>query len=243
MTIVVGEKPKGLLLGSTQAAPGSVDLSDEGTLDWVHWGLTDKNSVNRKADANLIDGNPHQGGQRVLRPHGRLSCRHQLDRRFAHGRRSKDTHTGLWWNNHRHVRRALPPGGHHRAGSESVCFGNQGRRWHSHRQAIGRFGSGVRQQSWNGNAALTGRRFLRLFGGLHHPLPCGIGRPETAVEWRLSSEAESVPRSGPLAGGKSCPGEVAWKKNRPCAARSVHLSMALAVSAGIAGVAVMPLVY
>jgi hypothetical protein len=41
----------GFLSGSTISPPPTVvDLSAEGTLDWIHWGLTSSNSVDRNAD-------------------------------------------------------------------------------------------------------------------------------------------------------------------------------------------------
>jgi hypothetical protein len=39
----------GLLLGSSDAAPGAVNLTQEGALDWIAWGLNGKDSVVRKA--------------------------------------------------------------------------------------------------------------------------------------------------------------------------------------------------
>lgn len=55
------EKPGGPSLALTQSAvPPVVDLSAEGTLDWMHWGLRDPGSRNRKANGtNAIadDGN------------------------------------------------------------------------------------------------------------------------------------------------------------------------------------------
>lgn len=53
-TIVVGPAPKGMIMGSSEAVPAMVDLSTEGIVDWVHVGLEDASSVNRKAGAGLI---------------------------------------------------------------------------------------------------------------------------------------------------------------------------------------------
>jgi len=39
----------GMLAGSASVAPAGVNLSTEGTLDWVHWGLTDASGFNRKS--------------------------------------------------------------------------------------------------------------------------------------------------------------------------------------------------
>jgi len=96
-TFVVGAKPKGELLGATQAAPEAVNLSAEGTLDWVHWGLTDKSSVNRKAGANLLGVTlTKQGkGYSDWTPGAAVSCNWTGGSPTA---ATRDTHGGLWWN-------------------------------------------------------------------------------------------------------------------------------------------------
>jgi len=53
-TIIIGSTFKGMLSGASEAAPWRVDLSREGTEDWVHWGLNDGKAVNRRAGAHLI---------------------------------------------------------------------------------------------------------------------------------------------------------------------------------------------
>jgi hypothetical protein len=40
----------GLMTGTFAPSDGSVDLTSEGTLDWMHWGLVRLNSLNRKRD-------------------------------------------------------------------------------------------------------------------------------------------------------------------------------------------------
>jgi hypothetical protein len=96
-TIVIGAPPKGELLGATQAAPAGVDLSAEGTLDWVHWGLADKTSLNRKAGAHLLDEKlAKQGSGYCDRSPG---C--SISIAWTGGAptaQAKDSHTGLWWN-------------------------------------------------------------------------------------------------------------------------------------------------
>lgn len=42
--------PQPLLTVAREPVPGTVDLSQEGSLDWVHWGLTGPSDVNRKPD-------------------------------------------------------------------------------------------------------------------------------------------------------------------------------------------------
>ncbi len=44
----------GVLTGSTMASPSSVNLSSEGTTDWVHWGHTSVSGLNRKSGAQQI---------------------------------------------------------------------------------------------------------------------------------------------------------------------------------------------
>ena len=58
-TFIVGgqtknDGPKGELLGSSDPAPWKVNLTRDGTLDWIHWGTVDAKSVDRRAGANLI---------------------------------------------------------------------------------------------------------------------------------------------------------------------------------------------
>jgi hypothetical protein len=47
----------GVLLGDGATPPASVDLSDKGTNDWAHWGLTNAASFNRKAGVTSQIGN------------------------------------------------------------------------------------------------------------------------------------------------------------------------------------------
>jgi hypothetical protein len=97
MTFVVGIPGQSQILGSTQAAPGSVDLSEEGKLDWVHWGLGDKNSLNRRTGANLIEASLIKNGEGYCDK--TLGC--PVSMRWTGGSPTvemKDTHAGLWWN-------------------------------------------------------------------------------------------------------------------------------------------------
>jgi hypothetical protein len=96
-TIVVGAKPKGRLLGSTAAAPGVVDLAREGTLDWVHWGLSDKNSINRMAGVHLIDATLTKEGKGYC--DRTLGCPVSIN--WTGGSPTaavRNSHAGLWWN-------------------------------------------------------------------------------------------------------------------------------------------------
>jgi hypothetical protein len=53
-TIFIGSSFKGELSGASEAAPWRVDLSQEGTEDWGHWGLNDGKAVNRRIGTKLI---------------------------------------------------------------------------------------------------------------------------------------------------------------------------------------------
>lgn len=48
-SLVVDVPTAGFLVGASDAAPGSIDLTREGTLDWIHFGANGKDSVTRKA--------------------------------------------------------------------------------------------------------------------------------------------------------------------------------------------------
>ena len=53
-TIVIGNTFKGEVRGASREAPDQVDLTAEGTEDWIQWGLNDAKAVNRKAKVNEI---------------------------------------------------------------------------------------------------------------------------------------------------------------------------------------------
>ncbi len=97
-TITVGEVAAGVVQGMAEAAPGAVDLTAEGTLDWVHWGVGGKDGVNRKAGgANLI-------GERTKTGEGYLDATSgcPVGLSYTDGTDPKETsnnHYGLWWNN------------------------------------------------------------------------------------------------------------------------------------------------
>jgi hypothetical protein len=60
-TFVIGGSNQGELLGASQEAPWKVDLTSEGTEDWVQWGLNDPKAVNRKAKVNEISDGTKTG--------------------------------------------------------------------------------------------------------------------------------------------------------------------------------------
>ena len=95
-TFVVGDAPKGLLSAQTNCAPGALDLTKEGSADWVHWGLADKASVTRKVNGGAIGD---------LTPIGTGYCDatagSPIGIQWSDGapvRETRDTHSGLWWN-------------------------------------------------------------------------------------------------------------------------------------------------
>lgn len=96
-SVVVGSVGKGMLLGSSCAAPADVDLTAEGTLDWVHWGLNDKTTITRKAGVNLLSAELKASGQVYLdRTEG---CPVNITWRDGSPLlQSRGTHAGLWWN-------------------------------------------------------------------------------------------------------------------------------------------------
>jgi hypothetical protein len=100
-TFTVGETSsptKGLLVGSTQSAPGQVDLTREGTLDWIHWGLRGKSGIVHKATGQRLFSDLTPIGQGYL--DATAGC--PVSMKWSDGESPKamaDTHTGLWWNN------------------------------------------------------------------------------------------------------------------------------------------------
>jgi len=96
-TIVVGETYAGEILGATQAAPGGVDVTHEGTLDWIHWGLDGKNNINRKAGANLFGVPLVKFGAGYC--DATSGCPVAISwRDGAPTAHATNTYAGLWWN-------------------------------------------------------------------------------------------------------------------------------------------------
>lgn len=94
----VDVKTPGLLLGAADPVAGQVDLTAEGTSDWIHWGLQDKTSVTRKATggAQLSDITKVGDGYRDRTEGFGLSAKWSDGTPTA---RMNDTHTSLWLNN------------------------------------------------------------------------------------------------------------------------------------------------
>ncbi len=88
---------RGSLRGASDPAPGQVDLTQEGTMDWVHWGLHGNTSVVRKAGSYLIHDELKKSGEgyRDATPGFGMSVK------WSDGqpvRELSDTHASLWWN-------------------------------------------------------------------------------------------------------------------------------------------------
>jgi len=96
-TILVGPAPKGLLIGLSEAAPGSVNLTTEGTLDWVLWGVGGKDGLVRKAGAKLIDAVLQKTGEGYC--DATVGC--PVGMNWSDGEpipEGINCHAGLWWN-------------------------------------------------------------------------------------------------------------------------------------------------
>ncbi|MDQ2732319.1 MAG: hypothetical protein M3Y56_11715 [Armatimonadota bacterium] len=97
-SLLVDVHTPGLLLGAADPAPGQVDLTAEGTEDWVHWGLGDKAGVNRKATGGSQIGPLTEvgSGYRDATSGFGMSAKWTDGAPMA---RMDDTHSSLWLNN------------------------------------------------------------------------------------------------------------------------------------------------
>lgn len=88
----------GLLDASSAPAPGQVDLTREGTLDWIHWGLGGKDGVTRKANVPRQFSDLGEVGKGYRDATGGFGT----SARWSDGAPTKqmnDTHASLWLNN------------------------------------------------------------------------------------------------------------------------------------------------
>ena len=107
-SLLVDVRTPGQLLGAADPAPGSVDLTAEGTEDWVHWGQGGKDGVNRKATGSskigaLLDIGT---GYRDATVGEGMSVRWSDGAPTA---KVDDTHAGLWLNGVGHGYRFSAP--------------------------------------------------------------------------------------------------------------------------------------
>lgn len=96
-SLVVDVPGEGLLQGGSEPAGGQVDLTREGRLDWVHWGLNGDAVVTRKRGANLLSGELEKSGNGYRSWTGGFV----LSARWSDGAPTAeihDTHASLWWN-------------------------------------------------------------------------------------------------------------------------------------------------
>ena len=87
----------GLLLGAADPSPGQVDLTTEGTSDWIHWGQGGKDGVTRKASGG------HQLGdlQDVGSGYRDATSGFGMSAKWSDGAptaQTSDTHASLWLN-------------------------------------------------------------------------------------------------------------------------------------------------
>jgi len=188
LSFVVGEKPKGEIMGSTQSAPGTVDLSTEGTLDWVHWGLADKDSVNRKADANLLDAKLVKESEGYCdRTEG---CPVSIN--WTGGTptaQAKDTHTGLWWNNVGTAQSFTAPADTTERVLKVYVAGIEGAGATLTAKLSDDSAPPYVSSTWNGNAAFDWAAvpdgFSAVYTIRYHAASAG---QKLTVQWKLSSE-------------------------------------------------------
>ena len=101
-SLYVGPPTKGLLLGASAPAPGQVDLTKEGSLDWIHFGHADKAGVTRKAGGPGLFSAPVSAG--VGYTDRNPGC--ALSIKWSDGAPTTaltDSHEGLWWNGMSHA--------------------------------------------------------------------------------------------------------------------------------------------
>jgi len=96
-SLYVGPPTPGLLQAGSAPAPGMVDLTAGGTLDWIAWGINDKAGVQHKAGGpGLFSALASAGNGYTDRTPG---C--PISLRWSDGaptRQMADSHEGLWWN-------------------------------------------------------------------------------------------------------------------------------------------------
>jgi hypothetical protein len=96
-SLLVGPSTPGALIGRMGPAPNNVDLTAEGTEDWIHWGHGDKAGVNRKRGGpGLFSALTEIGSGYVDRNPGCCIETHWSD--GAPTESVPDTHECLWWN-------------------------------------------------------------------------------------------------------------------------------------------------
>ena len=109
-TFTIDAPSAGMLVGAADPAPGQVDLTAEGTEDWVHWGLTETGTVTRKTTGGGLFGPLEEIGQGYTdRTGGFGMSASWSDGTPTEG--SEPTYTSLWWNCVGHGWRFAVPAG------------------------------------------------------------------------------------------------------------------------------------
>jgi hypothetical protein len=100
-SLYIGVPTNGVLLCSSSPSPVAVDLTREGTLDWIHFGLSGKSNVNHKANGPGLFSNLTSigAGYTDHTPGAHVSIK------WSDGvptQEVADTHEGLWWKGVNH---------------------------------------------------------------------------------------------------------------------------------------------
>lgn len=107
-SLLVDVQTPGSLLGTADPAPGQVDLTAEGTEDWVHWGQGSKDAVNRKANG----GNKIGALADVGTGYRDATVGEGMTVKWSDGAPTgavADSHSGLWLNGVGHGYRFSAP--------------------------------------------------------------------------------------------------------------------------------------
>lgn len=96
-TLLVDVDSKGMLTGASDPSSYRIDLTREGTLDWVLWGLGGNTGIVRKSNGNLLSGELKKSGDgyRDATPGFGLGAN------WTDGtpvKAASDSHASLWWN-------------------------------------------------------------------------------------------------------------------------------------------------
>ena len=107
-SLLVDVRTPGSLTGAADPAPGQVDLTAEGTEDWVHWGQGDKNAVNRKATG----GSKISAISEIGNGYRDATLGEGMSVKWSDGAPTaavSDSHSGLWLNGVGHGYRFSAP--------------------------------------------------------------------------------------------------------------------------------------
>ncbi|MBV9468829.1 MAG: hypothetical protein JOZ57_06250, partial [Abitibacteriaceae bacterium] len=142
----------GLLLGETYSARGQVDLTREGTLDWIHWGQAGKDSVTRKATGGhqISDITKVGDGYRDATPGFGMSVKWSDGTPLA---RVNDSHASYWLNNVGHGYEFSAPADTTERMLKVYVGAIEGARCRLEARLSDNSAPAYISQTWNGNAA------------------------------------------------------------------------------------------